>query len=222
MHPTSQIYTTESAQPCDSLCVTMQYIGGSEGEVIWQLTNATDKEKLVALVRGATLNINGQNIEIPEYLFGRAFAEVYFNLGISDFGSSEDAFSTPYTLAVYNGNTVGFVFLIKPKTTIHIPEYGFTNLVSYKAYLLPVTLTHEKLFIDIYDYTEVIQYESQTGINLGYVPDPIAFKSVVAEAPTDKLGYSFDERTLLPIPTQWLNTADEVANFINKIKSLFK
>ena len=221
MRKSSKIYVDSETGNCSDTCVTMKYVGGSEGEVIWNLINATKQVQYVALVRGATIKYNGNNVEIPPYLFGRAFGEVYFNVGLSTFGDDDNAFETPYTLAVYNDNTIGFVFAIPPSSAIHVPEYGFVDLVSYNAYLLPVKLTTAKLFADIYDYSEVIQYESQTGINLGYLPDPIAFKSIVADAPQDKLGYSFHERILLPIPEQWLETADTVAKFIQKLKSLF-
>jgi len=216
----SKIRVEAAASGCTGLCVTMNYIGGQYGEVIWNLTNATDQTQYVGLVRGATLNINGQNVQIPEYLFGRAFAEVYFNVGLSKFGVEPDDFATPYTLAVYNGNTIGFVFKLDPNTTIHVPEYGFTNLVSYTARLVPVKLDSVKLFLDFYDYSEVIQYENQSGVNLGYLPDPIAFKSMVVEAPPNELGYSFGERVLFSIPEVLLNPASYLDSLIQKLKSL--
>lgn len=212
------VSTTEH---CSSLCVAATYNGGSEGEIIWRLTNGTDAVKYVALVRGATLQINGQEVSIPAYLFGRAFPEVYFNEGMSVFGTKDSSFANLYTLAVYNDETIGFVFALPPQTTVSVPEYGFINLVKYDAKLVPVELGEDKLFVDIYNYSEVIEYESEIGQNLGYLPDPIAFKSMVVTAPRSELGYSFHERVLLPIPYQWLETADTVARAIEKLKQLF-
>jgi len=216
----AKVKVEAAASGCTGLCVSMTYVGGQYGEVIWNLTNSTDQTQYVGLVRGATLNINGQDVQIPEYLFGRAFAEVYFNVGLSQFGIEANDFANPYTLAVYNDNTIGFVFQLNPNTTIHVPEYGFTNLVSYTARLVPVKLGSVKLFLDFYDYAEVIHYENQSGVNLGYLPDPIAFKSMVVEAPPNELGYSFGERVLFSIPEVLLNPVSYVDSLIQKLKSL--
>ncbi|CAH69431.1 hypothetical protein [Deltalipothrixvirus pozzuoliense] len=210
----------------NELSVKGNYIGGEYGEMIWNIINTTNVTQYVALVRGATIKLqdssSSQEVTIPDYLFGRAFAEVYFNLGISQFGDDATAFETPYTLAVYNGDTIGFVFAVKPYTVIHVPEYGFTNLVSYTARLLPVKLGGINTYIDFYDYSEVVQYQSQTGYNINYMPDPIVFSSIQVKADANLLGYGFHERLLLPIPTQWLNIANDVATALEKLKSLSK
>ncbi|AZI75917.1 hypothetical protein SBRV1_gp28 [Sulfolobales Beppu rod-shaped virus 1] len=207
-------YLQQSSQ--EELTVKYKYIGGQYGEVDWILNNGTSQNQLVGLVRGAILNINNQKYTIPEYLFGRAFGDVYFLLGASQYLT--DLKNIPlYTLAVYNKKTIGFVFQIPPKTSLVVPEYGFNGLQSISAYLVPVKISSEKpeMFISIYDYAEVLQYYSEAGQNYGFLPDPYAFNSYVVSA--DNLGYEFHERTILPIPNEWINLADKIISLFKKL-----
>jgi len=193
------------------LSVSYTYNGGQYGEIIWHLENGTDQQKLVGLVRGATLNVNGNEEIIPPYLFGRAFGDVYFLLGASQF--LNDLSSIPlYTLAVYNNDTIGFVFSIPPHSTLNVPEYGFIGLQSVTANLVPVKVASSSphMFISIYDYGEVLQYYLESGNNYGFLPDPYAFTSYIVEA--QNIGVSFHERVILPIPQKWINFADEIIN----------
>ena len=162
-------------------------------EVVWHLVNNTDETKYVGLVRGATLG--GE--EVPEYLFGDAFADVYYLTNMARFTVGKEMSGT-YNLAVYNGEKIGFVFKIPAKKTIEVPEYGFVDMTDYKAYTVEVEFTGVNLFMDIYNYDEVIAYEDESGISGLVLPDPYGFVSAIVTT-KEKLGYDFHMRELIPI-----------------------
>lgn len=216
--PYANNVTTETCPNGEELCVTMQYVGGQYGEVIWKMINLTDKVQYVGLVRGAIL----QNASVPEYLFGRAFGDVYYLLGASEF--IYDTNEIPlYSLAVYNGNTIGFVFQIPPKSVLNVPEYGFIGLQSYTARLVEVKFEPPRVWAIAYSPSEYLEYYSEAGVNYGALPPAYIVKSVLAKA--SNLGYSFHERIVLEIPNQWveegIKLGQEFENFISLLKRLF-
>jgi len=109
------------------------------GEVQWILVNKTYEKKYVSLLRGAVLEIQGQNYAIPMYIFGEAYADVYFANGLSSY--INDLNNVPlYSLAILKSpsgqSIVGFVFALPPKGVLIVPEYGFVGLKSLEAQLL--------------------------------------------------------------------------------------
>ena len=68
-------------------------------EVQWVLVNKTYDTKYVSLLRGAVLEIQGQTYSIPEYIFGNAFADVYFANDLSSYISNLNDIPL-YSLAV--------------------------------------------------------------------------------------------------------------------------
>ena len=108
------------------------------------MQNLTDKVQYVTLLRGATLDINGQTGTIPNYLFGDAFAEVYFANGLSSYITGLNNIPL-YSLAFVtihddpSSTQVAFVFQLPPNSTITAPEYGFMNLKDITGELVPVT-----------------------------------------------------------------------------------
>jgi len=250
MRKETKPYVTPATQ-CDQLtqneglCVTGKYVGGQYGEMIWQLTNLSDKYRYVGLVRGATLCVDSPNtpsnentsntnnvgsntanttckstITIPNYLFGRAFGDVYYLLGMSQFATSPLDISL-YTLAVYE-NTIGFVFALPPHTTLNVPEYGFKNLVSYTAYLVEVELSDKpSMYAVIYSPTEYLTYYDELGQYLGALPPAYIVNSITAYTKV-YIGASFNERIVLRIPDQWFTEANKLGNAVERVLQLLR
>ena len=135
----------------------------SQGRIDWIMQNLTDKVQYVTLLRGATLEIKGETGIIPNYLFGDAFAEVYFANSLSSYIT--DLNNVPlYSLSfvsIYGhpfSTRVAFVFKLEPKSTVVAPEYGFVNLKDVTGKLVPVTPGNAFNFIVIYDYAEIFEY----------------------------------------------------------------
>jgi len=209
----------------DKLALYYTY-DSSQGRVEWIMQNKTNSSILVSLLRGAELNINGQIYTIPEYLFGNAFAEVYYANDLSNFIT--DLNNIPlYSLAIMKNNydyrTIAFVFQIPPNSVIIAPEYGFTGLQSLTGQLLEVTPTNQNLFGIIYDFSEIIEYENQTGINVNYPPDPYMVQSYQFQI--DNLGQIMTQRLILEIPESDINTVKslvlDIQKVIDKLKKIF-
>ena len=198
----------------------------SQGEVDWIMQNNSNSSILVSLLRDAELNINGQTYTIPDYLFGNAFAEVYFANNLSNFIT--DLNNIPlYSLAIVGNNygtrTIAFVFQIPPNSIIIAPEYGFNGLQNIDGQLLEANPINQNLFGIIYDFSEIIEYEYQTGINVNYPPDPYIVQSY--QFLIDNLGQIMTQRLILEIPESDINTVKSlVSDFqkvIDKLKKIF-
>jgi len=196
----------------------------SQGRIDWIMQNLTDKVQYVTLLRGATLEINGQTGTVPNYLFGDAFAEVYFANGLSSFVT--DLNNIPlYSLAFVStdGNPsstqIAFVFQLPPKGTVVAPEYGFVNLKQVTGELVPVTSENASDFIVIYDYAEIIEYEQEAGVKVSAPLDPYVVYSYMFK--TDKLGYSITPRAIMSISKEDTNIVSDIIGLFNKLKKLF-
>jgi len=196
----------------------------SQGRVDWIMQNLTDKVQYVTLLRGATIEINGQTGTIPNYLFGDAFAEVYFANGVSSYIT--DLNNIPlYSLAFVtihddpSSTQVAFVFQLPPKGTVVAPEYGFMNLKDITGELVPVTPENASNTIVIYDYAEIVEYEQEAGVKVSAPPDPYVVYSYIFK--TEKLGYPITSRTVIPIFKGSTNILSDIIGFINTLKKLF-
>jgi len=196
----------------------------SQGRVDWIMQNLTDKVQYVTLLRGATLEINGQTGTIPNYLFGDAFAEVYFANGLSSYIT--DLNNIPlYSLAFVtihgdpSSTQVAFVFQLPPKGTVVAPEYGFVNLKDITGELVPVTAEYASNAIVIYDYAEIFEYGQEAGVNVHAPPDPYVVYSYLFK--TDRLGYPVTPRTIIPIFKESTNIISDIIGFLNTLKKLF-
>jgi len=198
----------------DKLRVTATYVGGQYGKIVWNLINGTNDVEFVGLVRGADLNVNGQILEIPQYLYGRAFGDVYYLLGMSTYLTNLTDVPL-YTLAVYNNETIGFVFALPPKSVIHVPEYGFTGLVNYRAKLVEVKPKQLGTYVVIYSPEEYLMYYEQLGQNLGILPLVYMVHSYNVES--GSIGYGFHERVILKVPQSWINFAVDLTRLVGKI-----
>ncbi len=209
----------------DKLALYYNY-DSKEGRVDWIMQNKTNSSILVSLLRGAELNINGQTYAIPSYLFGNAFAEVYFADELSNFITSLQNIPL-YSLAIvrdkYYDRTIAFVFQIPANSVIIAPEYGFRGLQSLFGELLEVTPVNQNLFAIIYDFAEIIEYEYQTGIYMNYPPDPYIIQSF--EFLIDKLGQIITQRLILEIPETDINTVksliSDIRKIIDRLKKIF-
>jgi len=187
------------------------------GEVQWVLVNKTYTQKYVSLLRGAVLEIQGQTYAIPDYIFGNAFAEVYFGNGLSSYISNLNDIPL-YSLAVLrdssNKSIVGFVFSLPPKGVLIVPEYGFYGLQSLEAELLEVSPGNLNLYVIIYDYAEIIEYEQQTGLQVQAPPDPYAVFSY--QFNISDVGTVVTSRVILEIPQSDVNFVNTLINDIKK------
>ena len=209
----------------DKLALYYTY-DSTQGQVNWIMQNKTNSSILVFLLRGAELNINGQTYTIPDYLFGNAFAEIYFANDLSSFIT--DLNNIPlYSLAIVNNNngvrTIAFVFQIPANSVIIAPEYGFNGLQNIDGQLLEVTSINQNLFGIVYDFSEIIEYKYQTGINVNYPPEPYIVQSY--QFLIDDLGQIMTQRLILEIPESDINTVKslvtDIQKIIGKLKKIF-
>jgi hypothetical protein len=209
----------------DKLALYYTY-DSKEGEVNWIIQNKTNSPILVSLLRGAVLNINGQTYTIPEYLFGNAFAEVYFANDVSNFITDLDNILL-YSLAIVRNNqgtrAIAFVFQIPANSVIIAPEYGFTGLQSLSGELLEVTPINQNLFGIVYDFAEIVEYEYQTGIYVNYPPDPYIVQSYQFQI--ENLGQIMTPRLILELPESDVYTVKslikDIEKIINRLKKIF-
>jgi len=198
----------------------------SQGRVDWIMQNKTGSPVLVSLLRGGILSENGQMFTIPEYLFGNAFAEVYFANDLSTFITNLQNIPL-YSLAIvrnkYYDRTIAFVFQIPANSVIIAPEYGFRGLQSLFGELLEVTPVNQNLFGIVYDFAEIIEYEYESGIYVNYPPDPYIVQSF--EFLIDKLGEIITPRLILEIPETDINViknlVKDIQKIIDKLKKIF-
>ncbi|CAJ31674.1 hypothetical protein AFV7_gp54 [Betalipothrixvirus pezzuloense] len=205
----------------DSLALYYTY-DSSQGKVTWIFVNKTPMRKLVSLLRGAVLSIDGRQIVVPQYIFGNAFADVYFGNGASSY--INDLNDIPlYSLAILKPASgqyiVGFVFSLPPNSVICVPEYGFVNLVSLSGRLVEVKPGTINMYAIIYDYAEVIEYELEARITVALPPDPYVVFSYCFGI--DEVGTIITPRTILVIPQSDVNIANDIINFFKKIARLF-
>jgi hypothetical protein len=191
----------------------------SQGQVTWIMVNKTNTTLYVSLLRGASLNINGQNYTVPSYIFGNAFAEVYFDNGLSSY--INDLNNIPlYSLAVLKSSSgqtiVGFVFALPPNGVISAPEYGFVGLQSLNGQLLEVTPGSDNLYAIIYDYAEILEYEQEAGVQVQAPPDPYAVYSY--EFSISDIGTIITPRVIFKVPQSDVNA---ITGLINDIKKFF-
>jgi len=199
-----------------------------DGEVVWVMENTTDQDQYVILLRGATFSEG----EVPQYIFGDAFAEVYYANGLSQFITSLNDIPL-YSLAIIqygNNNYVGFVFYLKAKSTLNVPEYGFNNVQSLSGQLIPVQPQGQSIFAIVYNYSETYEYEEESGINVSMPPDPYAVQSYLFTAinPPNTQPWSATWRIIFQLPNNLVNAISKleqinikqtILNVLNKIIS---
>jgi len=188
--------------------------------VQWILVNKTYDKKYVSLLRGAILYIQGQTYAIPKYVFGNAFADVYFGNGLSSYINNLNDVPL-YSLAVLNSpsgqSIVGFVFALPPKGIVIVPEYGFVGLQKLEAELLEVNPDNSNLYVLLYDYAEILEYEEEAGVPVRSPPDPYAVFSY--QFKIDDIGNVMTPRTIIEIPQ---TDVKFVTSIIDDVKKLFR
>jgi hypothetical protein len=153
------------------------------------------------------------------YIFGEAYADVYFANGLSSY--INDLNNVPlYSLAILKSpsgqSIVGFVFALPPKGILIVPEYGFVGLKSLEAQLLEVKPENLNLYAIIYDYTEIIEYEQESCTQVQAPPDPYSVFSY--QFKIDNIGTIITPRVILEIPESDVNV---ITTIINDIKKFF-
>jgi len=194
------------------------------GEVQWVLVNKTYEKKYVSLLRGAILEIQGQTYAIPMYIFGNAYADVYFGNGLSSYIS--DLNHVPlYSLAILKSpsgqSIVGFVFALPPKGVVITSEYGFIGLKSIEAELLEVIPENLNMYLIFYDHNEVISYEDASGVKVQAPPNPYTVLSF--QFKIDNIGTIMTHRMILEIPLEIPQSyVDVITTIVNDIKNFFR
>ncbi|WHA35230.1 hypothetical protein SSRV2_ORF55 [Saccharolobus shibatae rod virus 2] len=179
--------TTSSGQAT----LSYEYVGGSEGEVRWIIDNPTSSNLYASILRGATL----QGYQVPDYLFGDAYAEVYLANGLSSFVKNLNSIPV-YSLALVDGQ-VAFVFLVPPGKRLVVPEYGFIGLQEMTYELVPLTVQGIGWFLVFYDPFEIINYDMQLGTLVKPYFDPYVTKTYTFYG--GKIGYPVTTRKIFTI-----------------------
>jgi len=193
--------------------LVLKYKLYSNGEVVWVMENNTEQDQYVILLRGATFPEG----EVPQYIFGDAFAEVYYANGLSEFITSLNDIPL-YSLAIIqygNSNHIGFVFYIKAKSKLYVPEYGFNNVESLTGQLIPVQPQGQSIFTIVYNYSETYYYEQESGVDVNMPPDPYAVQSYLFTAinPPNIQPWSPTWRIIFQLP-------NNLVNAINKLEQI--
>ena len=191
-------------------------------EVQWILVNKTYDKKYVSLLRGAVLEIQGRTYAVPKYVFGNAYADVYFANSLSSYINNLNEVPL-YSLAILKSHSgqsiIGFVFALPPKGILIVPEYGFVGLKSIEAELLEVKPENLNLYVVIYDYAEVLEYEQESGVSVQAPPDPYAVFSY--QFRIDNVGTVVTPRVILEIPQSDVNfivtLIDDIKKFFHKL-----
>jgi len=188
-------------------------------EVQWVLVNKTYEKRYVSLLRGSVIEKQGKIYATTKYIFGNAYADVYFANGLSSYINNLDDVPL-YSLAVLKSpsghSTIGFVFALPPKGVLVVPEYGFVNLKSLEAELFEVIPENLNLYIIFYDYAEVLDYEEQSGLKVHAPPDPYVVFSY--QFKIDNIGIVVTPRVILEVPQSDVNI---ILTIINDIKKFF-
>ena len=214
---------SDAQQISDNNGLILKYKLYPNGEVIWVMENTTNQDQYVILLRGATFAEG----TVPMYIFGDAFAEIYYANGLSQFITSLDNIPL-YSLGIIQyGNRyyIGFVFYLKAKSTLYVPEYGFNNVQSLSGQLIPVQPQGNDLFVILYNYTEKYWYEQESGINVNMPPDPYAVQSYLFTAinPPNVQPWNPTWRVIFQLPNNLLNVINDLTqlNVKNTILNIF-
>lgn len=199
------------------LSLAFKQLNDNYGGVTWRITNSNSTSQTVVLVRGATIKYQGQEVSVPQYVFGDAYAEVYYANQLSGFVQNLSAISL-YTLAVLNmsngSQQLGFVFQVPGNSAIEFNEYGFTDLVSMTGYVSPVTPASATLYLVFYDYSEILDYEAQTNYYVSAPSDPYAVYSYAFNTTIDV--QPIMTRVILAISQDFVNLGKNIASLLGK------
>jgi len=143
--------------------------------IIWVMENTADQDKYVILLRGAVF----PEYQILPYIFGDAFAEVYYANGLSQFIKSLNDIPM-YSLAVIqygDSRHIGFVFHLKAYSVLRVPEYVNYNVEDVTGQLIPVQPQGKKTFIIFYNSSEKRFYRQVSGFNVRMPFNPYIVRS---------------------------------------------
>ena len=184
--------------------------------VDWFIENRTNEDKYVSLYRGAVL----KDVNIPFYILGSEFAEVYFIRNESSFVSSL-ADLRSHALAILDDGTrlqIGAVFYLPARGVIRVTEFGYKDLRQLDGEVFEVKVMNADLFIVFYDYAEVTDYESKYGHEIFPPHDPYAISSLRFSIST--IGYMPTFRYIVPLNILG-DSKDNAGTRKDKLLSLF-
>lgn len=157
--------------------VAWEWFDKEKGEVKWTLTNNSESQKSVVLLRNS-------------YYFGNAFWPVYKANGMSDFtmeaspledkGTQDN--SAPLFIGKVNGKyLVAFLFTLSAKQSWSIIEGGFIGGFEPSNFSLKDVSSMELKEMSVgYDEKQVTDWDAQTGTDYkGYEPNPTVMKVLV-------------------------------------------
>ncbi len=187
--------------------------------VDWFIENKTNEDKYVTLYRGGILkDILGDN-NIPLYILGSEFAEIYFAKDESSFIQSLDDLRLQ-TLAVLDDGSqlqIGAVFYLPAGSVIQIPELGYKRPNNLIGKVLEVKCMNADLYSVFYDYTEVIDYRAKYGHEVFPPHDPYTVMSL--KFSISEIGYMPTRRYVVPVK-ELVHKNDNVIIESNAIKNI--
>ena len=185
-----------------------------EGMVDWFIENKTNEDKYVTLYRGGLF----KDANIPLYIIGSEFAEVYFAKGESSFAQCL-ANLRLQTLAVLDDGSnlqIGVVFYLPARSVIQIPEFGYKNLEDIIGEVFEVKSMGTDLYAVFYDYTEINEYRAKYGHDVFPPHDPYVVESL--RFSIKEIGYRSTNRYIVPV-RELVHGKDNVVTEFDMIKN---
>jgi len=188
-----------------------------EGMVDWFIENKTNEDKYVVLYRGGLFD----DANIPFYILGSEFAEIYFARGESTFIQDLGKLRWQNLAVLDDGSRlqIGAVFYLPARGIIQIPELGYKNLKDIDGEVIEVKCVDADLYAVFYDYSEVIDYKTRYGHEVSPPYDPYAVASLRFSIST--IGYMPTFRHIMPFNVLDENK-DDVDERKNGLLSLLK
>jgi len=197
--------------------LVLKYKTYQDGEVVWVMENTTDRDQYVILLRGAEF----PRYMIIPYIFGDAFADVYYANKISEFIKSPNDIPI-YSLAIIQfkySRHIGFIFHLKAKSMLRVPEYGYYMVESLTGQLIPVQPQGKRTFIIFYNSSEKYYYRKASGYNVHMPFNPYVIRSYLFTPinQTDIEPPTPTQRVILQLPNSLGNIFKKIKNNIEKI-----
>jgi len=189
----------------------------NEGMVDWFIENMTNEDKYVVLYRGGLF----KDANIPFYILGSEFAEIYFARGESTFIQDLGKLTLQNLAILDDGSRlqIGAVFFLPARGIIQIPELGYKNLKDVDGEVIEVKCVDADLYAVFYDYGEVSEYRARYGHDVFPPHDPYAISSL--KFSISNIGYMPTFRYIVPFNV--LNdNKDDIDVRKNSLLSLFK
>ena len=177
-----------------------------DGMIDWFIENKTNEDKYVVLYRGGLF----KDANIPLYILGSEFAEIYFAKCESSF-THDLANLRLQTLAVLDDGShmqIGAVFYLPAGSVIEIPEFGYKSLKDLIGEVFEVKPRGIDLYAVFYDYTEIYEYRIKYGHEVFPPHDPYVVSSL--KFLINNIGWMPTYRYIVPVDSLVHNKDNEI------------